>query len=141
MPLYRVAEATEIPPGGRRIVPVGRFGVGVFNVNGTFHALRNYCPHVGAPVCLGTISGATSASLPYQVAWGREGEILQCPWHRWEFDICTGESLTKPVIRIKRYPVTLDAGQVYIEISEAESLQVAGADNRAHHAAEQEVWS
>ena len=25
--------------------------------------------------------------------WGREGEILACPWHGWEFDLLTGAAL------------------------------------------------
>lgn len=129
MPFYHVAQTTEISPGHRRIVPVGRFGVGVFNVNGEFRALRNYCPHVGAPVCLGAISGVASASIPYQIVWSREGEVLRCPWHGWEFDISSGESLTRPVRRIKRYPVKVADGHVYIKISEDEAREAANVDS------------
>jgi hypothetical protein len=41
-----VGPVEELPPGERKIiVPFrGRAGIGVFNVNGTFHALRNLCP-------------------------------------------------------------------------------------------------
>ena len=37
----------EITPGNRKIiVPFrGRAGIGVFNVNGSYYALRNLCPH------------------------------------------------------------------------------------------------
>ncbi|GAQ32961.1 rieske (2Fe-2S) domain-containing protein [Mycobacterium pseudoshottsii JCM 15466] len=35
----------EIPPGTHKLVPIGRHGVGVYNVNGTFYAIANYCPH------------------------------------------------------------------------------------------------
>ncbi len=34
---------------------------GVFHVNGEFHALLNYCPHKGAELCAGLITGT---SLP-----------------------------------------------------------------------------
>ena len=37
-----VATLDEIPPGTHKLVPIGRHGVGVYNVNGTFHAIANY---------------------------------------------------------------------------------------------------
>ncbi|HZP80657.1 MAG TPA: Rieske 2Fe-2S domain-containing protein, partial [Chthonomonadaceae bacterium] len=41
--------------------------------------------------------------------WGREGEILRCPWHGWEFDLLTGRSLFNPhKIRVRTYEVTVE---------------------------------
>ncbi len=34
-----VAKVDEIPPGTHKLVPIGRHGVGVYNVNGTFYAI------------------------------------------------------------------------------------------------------
>ena len=34
-------------------------GVGVYNVNGTFYAIANYCPHEGGPLCSGRVRGRT----------------------------------------------------------------------------------
>jgi nitrite reductase/ring-hydroxylating ferredoxin subunit len=42
--------------------------------------------------------------MPGEYRWGREGEILSCPWHGWEFDLLTGKSLADPRVRVKRYP-------------------------------------
>ncbi|PRC46491.1 (2Fe-2S)-binding protein, partial [Mycobacterium sp. ITM-2017-0098] len=39
-----VATVDEIPSGTHKLVPIGRHGVGVYNVNGTFYAIANYCP-------------------------------------------------------------------------------------------------
>ncbi|MGH2551733.1 MAG: Rieske (2Fe-2S) protein, partial [Thermomicrobiales bacterium] len=52
-----VGPVEELPPGERKIVVPfrGRAGIGVFNVNGTFHALRNLCPHKSGPLCTGRI--------------------------------------------------------------------------------------
>ncbi|WP_280416839.1 Rieske 2Fe-2S domain-containing protein, partial [Nocardia carnea] len=47
----------EIPPGSSKVVPIGRHGVGVYNVNGTFYAIANYCPHEGGPLCSGPPPG------------------------------------------------------------------------------------
>jgi nitrite reductase/ring-hydroxylating ferredoxin subunit len=52
---------------------------------------------------------------PYGVQWVREGEILQCPWHGWQFDITTGRSLAFPNRRIRAYPVTVQDGEVIVE--------------------------
>jgi 3-phenylpropionate/trans-cinnamate dioxygenase ferredoxin subunit len=41
--------------------------------------------------------------------WAREGEILRCPWHGWEFDILTGRSIFNPHrTRVKAYDVTVE---------------------------------
>ena len=57
-----VATVDEIPPGTHKLVPIGRHGVGVYNVNGTFYAIANYCPHEGGPLCAGRPAAATSST-------------------------------------------------------------------------------
>ena len=52
-----VATVDEIPHGSHKLVPIGRHGVGVYNVNGTFYAIANYCPHEGGPLCSGRARG------------------------------------------------------------------------------------
>ena len=39
-----------------------------------------------------------------QFIWGRENEILRCPWHGWEFDLNSGQCLTDRR-RLKCFPV------------------------------------
>jgi 3-phenylpropionate/trans-cinnamate dioxygenase ferredoxin subunit len=81
----------------------------VFNVNGTFHALRNQCPHQQAPLCRGQIKGLLTADDPDHVRLTRPGEILRCPWHGWEFDIPTGRSVFNPhKVRVRSYEVTVE---------------------------------
>jgi 3-phenylpropionate/trans-cinnamate dioxygenase ferredoxin subunit len=113
---WPVAQASEIPPGGRRIVEVGGRSIGVFNVNGTFVAVLNVCPHELAPVCLGAVRGTTLPSMPGEYRWGREGEILACPWHGWEFDLLTGRALVDPRKRLRLYPVTVRDDTVYVTL-------------------------
>ncbi|MBC8011886.1 MAG: Rieske (2Fe-2S) protein [Burkholderiales bacterium] len=107
MPLVPVCLASELPPGARRIVAHGKVTVGVFNVGGVWHAYRNVCPHAGAPVCEGPVSGTTLPSRVYEYNTGREGSILRCPWHGWEFDLTNGEHLVDPETRLKKIPVEL----------------------------------
>ena len=70
---WPIARTSEIPPGGRKIVEVGGRSIGVFNVNGTFVAVLNVCPHELAPVCMGAVRGTTLPSMPGEYRWGREG--------------------------------------------------------------------
>jgi nitrite reductase (NADH) small subunit len=104
-----VGTVAELPPGSRKIVDVEGRSVGVFNVNGTYHALRNSCPHQAAPLCRGSVKGMTISSGPGQYEYVREGEILRCPWHGWEFDLTNGRSIFNPhKVRVRSYPVTVE---------------------------------
>jgi nitrite reductase (NADH) small subunit len=104
-----IGRTSELPPGERRIVEADGRSIGVFNVGGRYYALRNSCPHQAAPLCLGAIKGMTMPSKPGEYVWAREGEILRCPWHGWEFDITTGRSIFNPhKTRVKSYEVTVE---------------------------------
>lgn len=109
MEKHVVARLRDFPPGSRRIVEVNGTSIGVFNLKGDFYALRSSCPHQGAPLCLGRVLGTTFASKPFEIEYGREGEIIKCPWHGWEFDILTGRSVFNPhKVRVRTYEVTVE---------------------------------
>ena len=109
MAKHVVGTVAEIAPGQRKIVEVNGLSIGVFNVGGTFHALRNRCPHQGAPLCRGSIKGTALPSAPGEYAWACEGEILRCPWQGWEFDLLTGRSVFNPHrVRVKSYEVSVE---------------------------------
>jgi 3-phenylpropionate/trans-cinnamate dioxygenase ferredoxin subunit len=104
-----VARVRDFGPGERRIVEVDGVEIGVFNVQGQYYALRSRCPHQGAPLCRGRIVGTTLSSRPYETIYAREGEIIKCPWHGWEFDILTGRSVFNPHrVRVVTYDVTVE---------------------------------
>jgi nitrite reductase/ring-hydroxylating ferredoxin subunit len=104
-----IGRVSDLPPGQRAIVEVDGRSIGVFNVHGQYYALRNRCPHQGAPLCLRAIKGMALPSKPGEYVWGREGEILRCPWHGWEFDITSGRSIFNPHrVRVRIYEVTVE---------------------------------
>ena len=113
---WPVAHTSEIAPGGRKLVDIDGRSIGVFNVGGTFVAVLNVCPHELAPVCLGPVRGTTLPSMPGEYQWGREGEILACPWHGWEFDLLTGQALADPHKRLRRYPVTVREDTIFVTV-------------------------
>ena len=103
-----VGTTDEIGPGERKIVEIDGRSIGVFNVDGRYYALRNTCPHAGARLCEGTLSGLVTSSAPGEYRYAREGEILRCPWHGWEFDIATGRSWFDPArTRVRAYEATV----------------------------------
>lgn len=104
-----VARVADIPPGERLIVEISGRSIGVFNVDGRFYAVKNSCPHQGGHLCLGRTVGLATAARPGAIAYTREGEILRCPWHGWEFDLATGRSVFDPNrTRVKSYPVEIE---------------------------------
>jgi 3-phenylpropionate/trans-cinnamate dioxygenase ferredoxin subunit len=53
--------------------------------------------------------GLATATRPGEITYTREGEILRCPWHGWEFDLATGRSVFDPNrTRVKSYPVEVE---------------------------------
>ena len=117
---YVVGRVEDLPPGAMKLVPVGKFGVGVYNVNGDLYALTNYCPHRGGPLCTGRVIGwAEPGDNPWEIRWTREGEIVRCPWHQWEFEISTGSAIvyqdTRRPYSIRMYPVVVEDGEIVLE--------------------------
>ncbi|HEX4212302.1 MAG TPA: Rieske (2Fe-2S) protein [Candidatus Dormibacteraeota bacterium] len=126
---FVVAAVDEIPSGGRRIVELAGRSIGVFNVGGEFYALRNRCPHQGGPICEGKLWGAIEAEVPGEVRLNREGEILTCAWHGWEFDIRTGQSWCDPRrLRVRSYDVRVEPGAALTEDPEAPSAGMVKGD-------------
>jgi nitrite reductase/ring-hydroxylating ferredoxin subunit len=127
---YVVGLVSEIPPGARKIVEAGRRSIGVFNVDGSFYAIRNRCPHQGGPLCEGRLVGELESDEPGDFRYREPATILMCPWHRWEFDVRTGQSWCEPERQRVRayaveiedpgpaetYPVTVDERYVVVEV-------------------------
>ena len=44
----------------------------MFNVDGRYYALRNTCPHAGAPLCEGTLSGLVTSGAPGEYTYERD---------------------------------------------------------------------
>jgi 3-phenylpropionate/trans-cinnamate dioxygenase ferredoxin subunit len=126
-----VARAEDIPPGDRRIVTVRGREIGVFNLGGEFFGLINRCPHQGAPLCGGEIVSRLVAPQPGDYRLTRPGEMIRCPWHCWEFDIRTGQSLCDPdSVQARAFNVEVTPGSALVEgpfVAESVEVTVEGA--------------
>jgi nitrite reductase (NADH) small subunit len=117
---YRVCPLGDIPEPGGVMVDIGDREIGVFRHQERLYAYDNRCIHQGGPVCSGELVGTTRREL------GAGGEVigdvldvremrLVCPWHGWEYDLATGEAAHDRRRRLRRFPVTIEDGIVYVD--------------------------
>jgi nitrite reductase (NADH) small subunit len=95
-----VAEADSIPIGTGRTIHVRGREFALYNVDGSFHAIDDVCPHRGASLGSGTL----------------EGRTVYCPLHGWAFDIVTGVCSSREDRPVRSYPTRVVAGEVQILI-------------------------
>jgi 3-phenylpropionate/trans-cinnamate dioxygenase ferredoxin subunit len=128
--LRPIGHVDEFPPGSCRMVTVGKHEVGIYNVDGEFYAVRNFCPHMGAPVCKGSVGGVMMPSAVGEYTWGMEGYVLHCPWHQWTFDIRTGRALFGiDRSRLVSHTVTREGDELFLDerIRKASAVDDAAA--------------
>ncbi|MCY3727734.1 MAG: Rieske (2Fe-2S) protein [Nitrospira sp.] len=81
MKYFDVAKLEDLEPGTCLSVELDNApSVALFNVDGKILALNNTCPHAGGPLGEGTL----------------DGEVVECPWHGWEFNVRTGACMENP---------------------------------------------
>ncbi len=116
MSRHVVATVDEIAPGKCKLTTVQGREIGVFNVNGTFYALANRCPHAGGALCEGAVVGLALSDGPGKYRLVRPGEFVRCPWHGWEYEIATGQSWCDPKSTIARqFKVSVEAGEELVK--------------------------
>jgi nitrite reductase/ring-hydroxylating ferredoxin subunit len=116
MAKHVVATVREIPPGGRKLVEIDKRAIVIFNLGGEFFALLDRCPHQGGSLSKGRLTGLVQSPRPGEYCYSRQGEIIRCPWHSWEYDIRTGKSWCDPRrVRVRNYQVTVEPGATLVE--------------------------
>ena len=104
-----IATVDELPPGSRKRVELDGREIVIFNVAGEFFALLDKCPHQQASLYHGVLTGLVESPEPGQYRFTRQGEILRCPWHGWEFDLRTGKSCFDPTkMKTKTFKVEVE---------------------------------
>src|SRR5438094_7464189 len=102
-----VARVGEIPDGQGQAFAVSGRMVAVFNENGNFSAIDDFCPHMGASLAGGYL----------------EDGIVTCPWHAWRFGIHDGRWCDNPKIKIDAFEVRLAGEEVQVKVPPRESQQ------------------
>jgi nitrite reductase/ring-hydroxylating ferredoxin subunit len=114
--LHRIGPAEEINEGERVIADVRGREIAVFNLDGEYHALSNYCTHQGGPACEGLLTGTVDVDENAELCWARDDEIVSCPWHGWEFDVTDGSHLGSDRYRLPTYDVRVVEGDLYVDL-------------------------
>lgn len=96
----RAASPHDIPPGTGRTVEVDGIWIALFNVDGTFHAIDNTCPHAGGPLGEGKLCGT----------------VVECPWHGWKFSVTSGERVGNPNFQVVCCDVRVEGDDIYVAI-------------------------
>ena len=109
-----VGSVSDLERDGHVVARIGGREVGVVDVSGELHGVRNRCPHHGGPLCLGTVRERVDGGPGQYELAGRL--VLRCPWHGWEFDPATGRCVDDDSMRVAVYPAKAEDGRVLIDI-------------------------
>mgnify|MGYP000861038162 CR=1 FL=1 len=93
-----VCTKSDIPVGEGKAFTCGKHRVAVFNLDGTFHAISDACPHAGGPLSDGWL----------------EGSEVTCPWHGWTFDVKLCDE--DPKDGVCRYKVLVEGDDIKVEV-------------------------
>jgi len=107
MTYHPVAKTAELQPGAMKSVTAGGKKVLLANVGGAFYAMQQKCPHLGANLCKGKLSGNT----------------VTCPFHAATFDVTSGQVVAVAHLLFLKFktkqaatfPVRIDGDTVLVE--------------------------
>jgi len=99
MPRYiKVAKVNEMPPGTCREFHANGKVIALFNANGQFYATDNTCLHRGGPLGQGVL----------------EGEVVTCPWHGWQYNVTTGETVFNEQMKVETFEVKVEGDDIIV---------------------------
>lgn len=113
---YLACSTSEVAPGAQKIVTINRRPIGIFEIDGTYHAMLNVCPHRGGALCEGPQCGTSTSDTDFGIHYGRHNELVRCAWHGWEFDIRTGQALADSSMKAKTFDVSVEGDQIFVHM-------------------------
>ncbi len=95
-----VLHKDALAPGKVTEIIIGGTAIAVANVDGTFRACTNTCPHADGPLGEGSLDGG----------------LLTCPYHGWQFDLAEGRCTTNGDVELETYEVQVVGDAVCVRI-------------------------
>jgi NAD(P)H-dependent nitrite reductase small subunit len=95
---HRIAAVADVPPQTGKTVLVKSLEIALFNLDGVFYAIHDFCPHRGASLATGFL----------------EGQRVLCPAHLFDFDLQTGACGSMPNLRVCTYEVKVEGDEVFV---------------------------
>lgn len=96
----KLAHLKQVPPGSSLEVEYQGRIYALFNLDGTLHAIDGLCAHQGGPLAEGHLSGT----------------VVTCPWHGWQYDVASGQSLISKRVLQESFPVKLDGDDILVAV-------------------------
>jgi nitrite reductase/ring-hydroxylating ferredoxin subunit len=94
-----VGKTVQLPPGSRITVRgIDRVAVCLINVDGTYYAFSNICPHKGAPLNEGEVAR----------------QYIVCPWHKARFNVKDGTGHWPSPRGIRSYEVKVEGDSILL---------------------------
>ncbi|MBX3025201.1 nitrite reductase large subunit NirB [bacterium] len=114
----RLARAEDVPPEGGITVAHDGVQIAIFHfaTRGEWFATQATCPHRGDAVLARGLLGTA-----------RGEPKVACPLHKKTFSLRSGSCLTDPELRVRTYPVRVENGAVWVQLSAAQVEEVAHA--------------
>jgi len=97
----KLGSRDSVSIGSGKEFTVNGIGVAVFNVDGRFYATEARCRHQDGPLAEGNL----------------KGEIVECPWHFWNYNVRTGKLLDYlKDVKLNTYSIEVKGNDIYIDL-------------------------
>ena len=111
MTFERAASIDDVWSGEKIGVVVRGTRVLLINVDGALHAYVDRCVHQALPLSDGRL----------------EGNVLTCSAHEWQYDACTGRGINPSGIALRRLPLEVQEGAIYVDVEPSVPVATRGA--------------
>lgn len=99
-----LGNTSDVPQSGLSKFDAGRYEIAVANVDGTFYAFSDVCPHLRCSLAEGELDGTT----------------VRCICHGSRFDVETGEVLRGPAKKpVEVYPLRVQGDTLVVDVPSA----------------------
>jgi nitrite reductase/ring-hydroxylating ferredoxin subunit len=113
-----VCHKDELAPGQMKPAQLGPIQVVVVRArDGSLHALAAKCLHQGGPLDRGKLYAHTVTTGDVgEYVMDVDREILKCPWHGYEYDIRTGQTVFDETRCLQTFVSREEGDQVVVEL-------------------------
>lgn len=100
-----VATSNQVKEGRARAVNFGEYKIALFRWQDKVFALKDFCPHQGAPLSDGLV----------------EDGYAVCFYHEWKFRLEDGAFTHNELIKVPRFKTKEEGGKIYVSAQEINS--------------------
>jgi len=104
---FQVARRDELDEQRAHVVELEGQRIALFLVAGELFAIDDVCMHLGGSLARGE----------------RDGMIVSCPWHGWEFDLSNGAMCQLPKLRQRCFAVREEDGHVFVALPDQDNIE------------------